>query len=526
MTFTVPKFSRSQVNKAGRILASPLSHSENELAEANAVLTNWRAAHAYPINTFQATLRDRTKALGTKAFIAQRLKRAPSILKKLTRLEKMELARMQDIGGIRAVLPTIGQVRHLEKAYLHGHLKHILVRRDDYIEAPKSDGYRSVHLVFRYRNDGAPAYSGLHVELQLRTALQHAWATAVETMGTYLGISLKSGEGSEPWNRFFVFTSAGFAIKEDLPVPFECRQLSYREICQEIERLERELNVLPTLKSFSIATDQIAAQRGSGAYHLIVLDSENKYVEITPYSKSRLDIATAEYAEVEKRISGGERIEAVLVSAGPVAALRRAFPNYFLDTHTFIREVKRMIKDGSQVAQKRYMEQFEQRGKSMDSVSLPSISSWQIPQADSIDSIRVVLLAVYEGASTVKDISLLTGISARHVNYRLLAAEILGCVTGGKYKKISPEGAAWLRREQGSEEEARFLRNIIEDTVFYKLVVPDLFDLAPPNKSLISKRIMSCCEVSKATAERRASSLVSWSNRLRQCSLSISSDAI
>jgi hypothetical protein len=35
----------------------------------------------------------------------------------------------------------------------------------------------------------------------------------------------------------------------------------------------------------------------------------------------------------------------VLVSAGPVEALKKAYPNYFLDTNGFIRQIERVIEE-------------------------------------------------------------------------------------------------------------------------------------------------------------------------------------
>ena len=51
------------------------------------------------------------------------------------------------------------------------------------------------------------------------------------------------------------------------------------------------------------------------------------------------------YAEVEKQAQSGEPVEAVLVSAGSVDALRKAYPNYFLDTHEFILQIERIIEE-------------------------------------------------------------------------------------------------------------------------------------------------------------------------------------
>jgi putative GTP pyrophosphokinase len=186
-------YSKSQVNRAGKILVNDNSMLE-DIIWATAVLSNWRAAHLYPINTFQSTLRKRLKSIDRSALVAQRLKRMPSVVKKLKRYESMNLSRMQDIGGLRAVVGSISKVNKLYRLYKNG-LQHTLISCDDYIKNPKPDGYRSIHVIFKYKNRLNSNYDGLQVELQIRTKLQHAWATAVEAMSTYLGVALKSGEG-------------------------------------------------------------------------------------------------------------------------------------------------------------------------------------------------------------------------------------------------------------------------------------------------------------------------------------------
>jgi putative GTP pyrophosphokinase len=127
MAFVEPKYSKNQVNRAGKILATPASYSVNDQEWADEVLANWRACHGHPINTFQATLRQKLKAIDEKAIVAQRLKRAPSIILKLQRFSGMQLARMQDIGGLRAVLRSVPRVRKLESAYLGAQFKHKLI---------------------------------------------------------------------------------------------------------------------------------------------------------------------------------------------------------------------------------------------------------------------------------------------------------------------------------------------------------------------------------------------------------------
>lgn len=126
MAFAAPNYSKSQVNKAGEILADLGTYSASEQEWASRVLANWRACHGYPINTFQATLRDKLKPIDENAIVAQRLKRAPSIILKLRRFNGMKLARMQDIGGLRAVVGSVEQVNKLEDAYRKSRFKHEL----------------------------------------------------------------------------------------------------------------------------------------------------------------------------------------------------------------------------------------------------------------------------------------------------------------------------------------------------------------------------------------------------------------
>jgi putative GTP pyrophosphokinase len=353
MAFVIPLFSRSQVDTAGKILSMPVEAADITLEElekqiwANDVLSNWRAAHAYPINTFQATLRLRLKDIDRKAIVAQRLKRSASILTKLRRFEGMQLARMQDIGGLRAVVNSLSKMRHLESIYRNSKWQHQLTHSKDYIDQPKVDGYRGIHLIFRYQNSRAPQYNNLSVELQIRTRKQHEWATAVETMGTFLGQALKSGQGESKWKDFFAVSSAAISnIERTSPVPgFE--DMSQEEIFSKVATQAETLRVLEKLQGFTIAAEEITREKGQGSYHLIVLDSATRSVTIHPYSISRLAEAEVAYAKLENRAKEGELLDAVLVAAGPIEKLKLAYPNYFLDTQGFIKQIEQIISKSS-----------------------------------------------------------------------------------------------------------------------------------------------------------------------------------
>lgn len=171
--------SKKSVRKVGEALRNA-DLSESETAEALEILSSWRALYYQPTNTFQALIRKKISSLGIKsAIVAQRLKRTPSIVAKLKRFPSMQLDRMQDIGGIRAVVNNVREVRFIHESLIKGRHKHRPVMPPkDYIAEPKPDGYRGIHQVFKYSTIQHEELEGIQIEVQIRTKFQHYWATA------------------------------------------------------------------------------------------------------------------------------------------------------------------------------------------------------------------------------------------------------------------------------------------------------------------------------------------------------------
>lgn len=342
MNYPERKFSKTQITKAGEILKmTEEKFNVEEQENAYLVLANWRACHTYPLNTFQATLRKKLSIIDKNAFVGQRLKRAHSIILKLRRFDTMDLARMQDIAGLRAVVLDIKKVYSLEESYRNARFHHKLASFKDYIKCPKKDGYRGIHMIYRYNNKRAAKWNGLNIELQIRTRLQHSWATAVEIMGIFLKKSLKSGMGPEEWKKFFSATSAAFAMQEGCAsVPgFEGKSLS--EIVNMIRELERKLQALAKLRGFSVAVENIP-NVNNRAYSLIRLDTEKRTVRIMSFTESQSEEANNAYAREEANAIG-KPIEVVLVRTKSIKSLKRAYPNYFLDSKEFVRHISNLL---------------------------------------------------------------------------------------------------------------------------------------------------------------------------------------
>lgn len=342
MAWTEPQYSKGQVDKAGQTLIAPTS-SQEEIYDALTIINNWRSSHSFPLNTLQVGLRQRARQVDPEALVAQRIKRLSSIEAKLSRFRTIRLSQMQDIGGCRAVVKGVANVRELTDLHRKSAMKHKLLRIDDYLESPQSSGYRGIHLIYRYYSDRSDTYNGLQIEIQLRSLLQHAWATAVETVGTFLKQALKSSQGHAEWLRFFALMGSVLALRErtalvpDTPVVREELFALFREKAVELDverRLEAYGNALQTLEEQSVA---------DAHFFLLALDPVADTITIRGFRKNELDAATNTYLEVERSLNDATGAEAVLVSVDSIAALKRAYPNYFLDTQAFLIAVRRAL---------------------------------------------------------------------------------------------------------------------------------------------------------------------------------------
>ena len=347
--WAVPTFTRGEVDRAGRLLAqNGVAADPLLIGHALDVINNWRSSHSFPLNTFQMTLRNRAASICAQPIVARRLKRVPSIFAKLRRFPTMKLSQMQDIGGARVVLPSLTEVDALRDLYRR-RMNHRFVGEKDYVRNPKTSGYRSIHLVYRYRSDKKDTYNGLHIELQLRTRRQHAWATAVETVGTFLGQSLKSSEGREDWLRFFELVGSGFALAESAPagpnVP-----VAPAALVAEIRSAAMRLQVKKKLEAFRrvlVVTEVHREEmRGRNYLLLLVLRPEQESLEVRAYSGSGILEATDDYLMEEKRLAGTAG-DTVLVASDSLDSLRQAFPNYFFDTRTFLEELDQLLSSWS-----------------------------------------------------------------------------------------------------------------------------------------------------------------------------------
>lgn len=341
MEFELPKFSLADVDKAGRILSSGPSLESAEGDWARDVLNNWRAAHNWPLHTVTEVVRRYATSVDRMAVVPYRIKRLPSVESKLQhRKGKLTLSQLQDIGGCRAIVDSVKSVYKIVKLCKSNIKGHRLSYENDYIAKPNDrSGYRSHHLIVEFQSERPEyaRYNGIKTEIQVRSQLQHSWATTVETVDVFQDCNLKGGHGPQGWRRFFRLMSGLFAMKEGTaPVPNTPSTLGDLEtkIKQRCQRYETEsfLEKCRMTVTFS-ETNAVNAY-----YWLIIFDATRLQTWTIGFERDAGEQAFARYAELERELKRDRPL--VLVMAKSVKDIKRAYPNYYSDVRQFLSELE------------------------------------------------------------------------------------------------------------------------------------------------------------------------------------------
>ena len=308
-------------------------------------LSDFRAEHSKIIKSFVWSLRSiiNNKKIKlsnrNRIIISQRLKRLPSIIGKLKRFPELRLSRMQDLAGARIILPNIKDTEEVanylkNKVYKQKDKNNFLfVREKNYILEPKEDGYRSIHQIFKYQGKKESQLEGYQIELQIRTRLQHQWATSVEIIDSIKQQSLKTGGGDAYYREFFKLSSK---LMEYIEFKKDMNEISDK--IKRLSDLDKEFNILKTLSSLRVVTKELEGIK-SKEYLILILDYKGNTVRYIPVFEENI---SRDYLMYEQEYKG-ENNNVVSVSVENLKNLKKAYPNYFLDAREFVTTIEKYI---------------------------------------------------------------------------------------------------------------------------------------------------------------------------------------
>lgn len=334
--FPVLEYSNKKVLRAGEALKGELvwlPETQDKILEIFQIANSWRDSHAFPMRSIRSEVSARMGHLGLDGITVARIKRMSSIRRKLRRLP-YKLNQIQDLGGVRSILASMEQVNSLAKV-LKTESRNEFYGVDDYVSEPKAGGYRSLHIIYKFNGKGKNSvFDGRRIEIQVRTRLQHSWATAVEAIGLIKNQDMKAGEGDPDWLRLFELISAEFALAENCPespdVPPRLQRI------KEIRELNRKLgavDVLESLRFAAFALNKITTDRIT--FYLIEYDHENASVEVRSKFAPKEMLMDYGARELENAYKSNKVRDTVLIEAEKVEDLKNAYPNYFGDVQVF-----------------------------------------------------------------------------------------------------------------------------------------------------------------------------------------------
>lgn len=293
------------------------------------------------------------------SYITGRTKRIETIISKLRRPQHPKLNKIHDIAGSRMIFDSLGDlndaVNKLNQIKIRDFYEISDKNKYNYIENPKADGYRGIHKVFKYSNPDNSKINNLKIELQLRTKLQHTWATAVEIYDMIKKTNLKTTEMNKlntiPGN-FFKCCSMifeGIESNNDIQIRENINKV-YTE--KDFKAILDELYCLKSIKNIKLP--EIKSKKENQYFILITnIEKQETTFFILPFDKNICEnkdendlLINSIYRKIEQK---NEKSVVLLLNLKNVKNLQETYPNYFLDTKEFVEileKYKKLYKGG------------------------------------------------------------------------------------------------------------------------------------------------------------------------------------
>uniref|UniRef100_UPI001C0EA643 RelA/SpoT domain-containing protein n=1 Tax=Arcanobacterium phocae TaxID=131112 RepID=UPI001C0EA643 len=338
--------SRSMAKKKSKLLKNrSVSPGDDAYIEAIRVVQGWRNQCVPATQKCFRIVMQCAQSLGG-AVATFRMKRVKSIVNKIQRPNtNFELSTLDDVGGCRLIVNNIDDVEKA-KRFLTDHLANIhILRTKDYINKPKGSGYRSCHILTQQEIDGIK----YRIEIQIRTKLQHYWATAIEVVDALYGESIKSPnfidsteeEDVQELKDSLAIVSSLFALEEHT-APIPGTSSTEKQLLAQLSRSHSFKSVIDDMaEACSDVVELIVGDAESSEIFILSFAKEDQFLLVKSYTPEQLESALAKYAKLERTIETSNTTDnVVLVHAKGVEQLRLAYPNYSANTPEYVKKVR------------------------------------------------------------------------------------------------------------------------------------------------------------------------------------------
>jgi len=212
----------------------------------------------------------------------------------------------------------------------------------------------SYHLVGKFLD---PNGVGRFIEVQVRTKIQHYWATALEVVDLFTGRALKSNQGTSEWRGFFIEMGFQFEAMDQINL-FHKRSKtdqyeSYirllrenKELADSNKRLKNEIKRIKVRKkldafnnSIKHVDQHISDKEGYArpdSYCLVRIDIEKRQIKTQLFSTELMLDAEQQYIEMEKMAALENNTVVALVASDAVDGIKEAYPNFFANMNEFL----------------------------------------------------------------------------------------------------------------------------------------------------------------------------------------------
>ena len=158
----------------------------------------------------------------------------------------------------------------------------------------------------------------------------------METIDFFTGQALKSNIGDISWMRFFALVSNEFArLEKRSLVPGTPEDKD--ESKSELQACSSQIISLEGLKAATATVGTGKSNVSTGQLFLLQLNLGTRSIRTTSFERDQGAEAQEKYLAAEKANKDNPDMQTVLVSVDSLAALRKAYPSYYLDIGEFVR---------------------------------------------------------------------------------------------------------------------------------------------------------------------------------------------